>query len=243
MCIGDEILFKKLCCEFEDNIEESKEYVSSDVIHELRRSAKEHSINVFTSEPFSEESMGDQGVHSDALVEANIRGNFDLLLRNAFISEQLGKYHFENFNETDKSMSHLLDALFLLGLWLGSKIQKRYVVEGDEVEINRRIKEVEDGRVGGRERAKIFLPVKVELIRLLFEKAPYEGWGSIEEAIKVIEEELFSFIEKGACEGSHNHQGDPEKTILNWDNLDATIYRWIKEDDIIRSVFNTIIMP
>lgn len=243
MCISDEILFEKLCYEFEDNIEESKAYVSSDVIYELRRSAKEYSINVFTSELFSEDSMGDQGVRSDALIEANIRGNFDLLLRNAFISEQLGKYYFENYDEIDKSISHLLDALFLLSLWLGSKIQKRYVVEAGEVEINRRLKEMEDGRVGGRERAKIFLPVKVELIRLLFEKAPYKGWGSIDEAIKVIEGELFTFIEKEAREGSQNHQGDSDKTLLDWGNLDATIYRWIKEDDIIRSVFNAVIMP
>ncbi len=235
----DEMFFEKLCNEFKNNLKESKKYISPSVIHEFRRSAREYSINVFTSETYSEESFGDQGVRSDSLVAANIHGDFDLLLRNAFISEQLGEYCFENYDKPDESISHLLDALFLLSSWVGSKIKERYKVETVEVELNRRLKAREDGGLGGRERAKKYMPVKVELIRLLFEKAPIQGWESVGEAILAIEKGLFKFIviESDMRKSQANYRGD-DNTLLLWDNLHETISRWIKEDEFIKSVFD-----
>lgn len=129
MCKSDRILFEKLCGEFEDNIKHSKIYISPEVIHELRHYARDYSVNVFSNEPYSDESIGNQGIRSNALVEINLHGNVDLLLRDAIISEQLGKYLFDNYDEPDESISHLFDALFLLGLWLGAKIKNRYEVE------------------------------------------------------------------------------------------------------------------
>lgn len=240
----DEILFERLCDEFDNNIKESKPFIKSEMICEFRRVAREYSINVYSSERYSDESFGDQGIRSNALVEAKIHGNFDSLLRSAFISEQLGKYSFENYDEPNESVSHLLDALFLLNSWLGVKIKERYREETIEIEVNRRLKAREDGRNGGKERAKKFSSVKVELIRLLFEKVPSQGWNSIDEAIKAIEGELFEFIIKEAGGGERPiHYSKAEKILLRWDALDATIYRWIKEDDIIKSVFDEVITP
>lgn len=243
MCISDKVLFEKLCDEFESNLKESKAYISSDVIHEIRSYANEYSIEVFTSAPYSDESIGDQGIRSNALADANVHGDFDSLLRNAVISEQLGKYSFEHYDDIDKSISHLFDALFLQGLWFGSKIQSRYMIEVGEVEIKKRTKEKEDGRLGGKERAKVFLPIKVELTRLLFEKVPSEGWKSISDAIKVIETELFEFIESESRKGQGgNKGGDADNKYLLWDNLDGTITRWIREDDFIRAAFDSVVI-
>lgn len=242
MCKSDELLFERLCDEFDNNIKESKPFIKSEIICEFRRVAREYSINVYSSERYSDESFGDQGIRSDALVEAKIHGDFDSLLRSAFISEQLGKYSFENYGESNESVSHLLDALFLLNSWLGVKIKERYREETIEIEVNRRLKAREDGRNGGKERAKKFSSVKVELIRLLFEKVPSQGWGSVGEAISTIEVELFSFIEIEAGKG-RNPAGRCEavNTILLWDNLGETINRWEKEDEVINSVFNAVV--
>ncbi|MEM6161935.1 hypothetical protein AAH446_15515 [Erwinia sp. P6884] len=239
----DEILFKRLCDEFDNNIKDSKPFVKSEMICELRRVAREYSINVYSSEPYSDESFGDQGIRSYALVETKIHGDFDSLLRSAFISEQLGKYSFENYDEPNESVSHLLDALFLLNSWLGVKVKERYREETIDIEVNRRLKAREDGRNGGKERAKKFSPVKVELIRLLFEKVPSQGWGSIGEAISIIEVELFNFIEIEMAKGqSHANHHEADNLILLWDNLSETIHRWVKEDEIVKSVFDSIVL-
>lgn len=238
----DEVLFEGLCDEFDNNIKESTPFIKSEMICEFRRVAREYSINVYSSERYSDESFGDQGIRSYALVEAKIHGGFDSLLRSAFISEQLGKYSFENYGEINESVSHLLDALFLLNLWLGVKIKERYREETIEIEVNRRLKAREDGRNGGKERVKKFSSVKVELIRLLFEKVPSQGWGSIGEAISAIEVELFSFIEIEARKGKNpTGRCEADNTILLWDNLGETINRWEKEDEVINSVFNAVV--
>ena len=244
MCNYDEMLFTRLCDEFENNIKESKGRIDSQMIREFRRYAREYSVSVYDSEPYSDESFGDQGIRSDALVAANLNGDFDMLLRSAFISEQLGKYSFDNYDEPDKSISHLLDALFLLSSWLGLKVKERYNKEVIEIEVNRRLKASEDGKVGGKIRAKKFLPFKVELIRLLFENAPDQGWKSTDEAISAIEVDLFKFIEIEAENGGgQTNHCDFDNTLLLWDNLGVTINRWVKEDEIIKTVFDKVIRP
>lgn len=242
MCKSDEVLFEKLCDEFDNNIKESKTFIKSEMICEFRRVAREYSINVYNSESYSDESFGDQGVRSHALVEAKIHGDFDSLLRCAFISEQLGIYSFENYDEPNESVSHLCDALFLLNLWLGVKLKERFREESIEIEVNRRLKAREDGKEGGKERAKKFLPVKAELIRLLFEKVPSQGWGSVNEAISTIEVELFNFIEIEAGKGKDSTgYCEVNNILLLWDNLGETINRWVKEDEVIKSVFNAVV--
>ncbi|MEN7461131.1 hypothetical protein [Pantoea dispersa] len=244
MCKCDEILFERLSEQFENIIKESKAFIKSETIREFRRVAHEYSTNVYNSEPCSDESFGDQGISSHALVEAKIHGNFDSLLRCAFISEQLGKYSFDNYDEPNESVSHLCDALFLLNLWLGVKVKERFREESIEIEVNKRLKAREDGRDGGKERAKKFLPVKVELIRLLFDKVPSQGWGSIGEAISAIEIELFNFIEINVAKGQGNaNYRKVDNVILLWDNLSETIHRWAKEDEIVKSVFDSVAMP
>lgn len=241
MCKCDEILFERLSDQFDNIIKESKNFIKSETISEFRRVAREYSINAYDSEPYSDESFGDQGIRSHALVEAKIHGDFDSLLRCAFISEQLGKYSFDNYDEPDESVTHLCDALFLLNLWLGVKFKERFREESIEIEVNRRLKAREDGKGGGKERAKKFLPVKVELIRLLFEKVPSQGWGSVGEAIATIEVELFNFIEIDMAKGKGNvncHEVD--NIILLWDNLSETIHRWVKEDEIVKAVFDSL---
>lgn len=242
MCKCDEILFERLSDQFENIVKESKTFIKSETIHEFRRVAREYSIDVYNSEPYSDESFGDQGIRSHALVEAKIHGNFDSLLKSAFISEQLGKYYFDNYDEPNESVLHLLDALFLLNLWLGVKIKERYREESVEIEVIRRLKSREDGSVGGKERAKKFLPVKVELIRLLFEKVPIQRWGSVGEAISTIEVELFNFIEIEAGKGRNpTGHSEADNILLLWDNLSETINRWVKEDEVINSVFNAVV--
>ena len=242
MCKCDEIFFERLSDQFEYIIKESKTFIKTETVHEFRRVAREYTINVYNSEPYSDESFGAQGIRSHALVEAEIHGDFDSLLRCAFISEQLGKYSFDNYDEPNESVSHLCDALFLLNLWLGVKVKERFRDESIEVEVNRRLKAREDGKDGGKERAKKFLPVKVELIRLLFEKVPIQGWGSVGEAISIIEIELFKFIEIEA-EKVKNPRGhcEADNILLLWDNLGETINRWVKEDEVINSVFNAVV--
>lgn len=242
MCKSDEVLFERLCDEFDNNIKESKPFIKSEMIWEFRRVAREYSINVYNSEPCSDESFGDQGIRSHALVDAKIHGDFDSLLRCAFISEQLGKYSFDNYDEANESVSHLCDALFLLNLWLGVKFKERFREESIEIEVNRRLKVREDGKSGGKERAKKFLPVKVELIRLLFEKVPIQRWDSVGEAISTIEVELFNFIEVEAGKGMNpTVRGEAGNILLLWDNLSETINRWMKEDEVINSVFNAVV--
>ena len=242
MCKCDEVLFERLCDEFDNNIKESKPFIKSEMICELRRVAREYSINVYSSALYSDESFGNQGIRSYALVEAKIHGDFDSLLRSAFISEQLGKYFFENYDESNESVSHLLDALFLLNSWLGVKIKEKFREETIEIEVNRRLKAREDGRNGGKERAKKFSSVKVELIRLLFEKVPSQGWESFSEAISTIEVELFNFIEIEAGKGKNlTGHCEADNILLLWDNLGETINRWVKEDEVINSVFDAVV--
>lgn len=138
----------------------------------------------------------------------------------------------------------MFDALFLLNLWLGVKVKERYREESVEIEVDRRLKSREDGSVGGKERAKKFLPVKAELIRLLFENVPSQGWESVSEAISAIEVELFDFIEieTGKAKGK-NSTGycEVNNILLLWENLGETINRWVKEDEVINSVFNAVV--
>lgn len=87
---------------------------------------------------------------------------------------------------------------------------------------------------GGKAKAEHYIPVKQEVIRLLYKNAPPDGgWQKRTVAARAIELELMSFVEKMKALN--------EGLDLNEDELSATMVRWAREDSEVRAAFEATV--
>lgn len=96
-------------------------------------------------------------------------------------------------------------------------------------------------RKGGIAKAEtLYRPIKREVIRLLYEKSPEEGWKKIAAAVRAIVDDVYKYqSEITAAENEGLADDDPrrKKEPLSHQNMENTLKKWIREDAEVRAAF------
>ncbi|MCP9676073.1 hypothetical protein NNC12_20785 [Escherichia fergusonii] len=121
---------------------------------------------------------------------------------------------------------YIQDAMYFYGKWQGSRENKEWAKENEKKEEERRenIKESMDEK---------YMPIKIEIIRLLHKKVPLKKWTSIPKAIAGIQRELELFLENESKDRGSN---------LDSSNLERTIKGWLKKDRYLEFAFSEAVL-
>ena len=158
-------------------------------------------------------------------VEAVLQGRFDKYL---YIS--LCYYHLAFLVSGRERISdgckYIQDAMYFYGKWQGSRENKEWAKDKEEKEEERRenIKESMDDK---------YMPIKIEIIRILHKKAPLKKWTSIPKAIAGNQRELELFLENEPKDRGSN---------LDSSNLERTIKGWLKKDRYLGFAFSEAVL-
>ncbi|CAM7078743.1 hypothetical protein ENINMA044M2_14300 [Enterobacter intestinihominis] len=157
-------------------------------------------------------------------VDAVLQGRFDKYL---YIS--LCYYHLallvsarERINDGCK---YIQDAMYFYGKWHGSREHKEWAEHKGKKEKDR----LDNAKESINEK---YVPIKVEIIRLLHSKMPLNKWSSTTKAISGIQRELEQFLDNESKDKSCN---------LNPSNLERTIKEWIKKDGYLEYAFSEVL--
>ncbi|MFJ3292843.1 hypothetical protein ACIPKK_12580 [Enterobacter asburiae] len=157
-------------------------------------------------------------------VDAVLQGRFDKYL---YIS--LCYYHLallvsarERINDGCK---YIQDAMYFYGKWQGSREHKEWA----EHKVKKEKERLDNAKGSMNEK---YVPIKVEIIRLLHSKMPLDKWSSTTKAISAIQRELEQFLDNETEDKSCN---------LNYSNLDRTIKEWIKKDGYLKFAFSEVV--
>lgn len=157
-------------------------------------------------------------------VDAVLQGRFDKYL---YIS--LCYYHLaflvSGRERIIDACNYIQDAMYFYGKWHGSREHKEWAEHKEKTEKDRldNAKESINGK---------YVPIKVEIIRLLHSKMPLNKWSSTTKAISGIQRELEQFLDNESKDKACN---------LNPSNLERTIKEWIKKDGYLKYAFSEVL--
>ncbi len=158
-------------------------------------------------------------------VDAVLQGRFDKYL---YIS--LCYYHLaflvSGRERIIDACNYIQDAMYFYGKWHGSREHKEWAENEEKKEKDR----LDNAKESMNEK---YVPIKVEIIRLLHSKMPLDKWASVPKAIEGIRRELVLFLEN-----------EPQNKASNLDcnNLERTIKGWIKKDSILEFAFSEAVL-
>lgn len=157
-------------------------------------------------------------------VDAVLQGRFDKYL---YIS--LCYYHLAFLVSGRKRIidgcNYIQDAMYFYGKWHGSREHKEWA----EYKVKKEKDRLDNAKGSMNEK---YVPIKVEIIRLLHSKMPLDKWSSTTKAISGIQRELEQFLDNETKDKSCN---------LNPSNLDRTIKEWIKKDSYLKFAFSEVV--
>lgn len=157
-------------------------------------------------------------------VDAVLQGKFDKYL---YIS--LCYYHLaclvSGIGRITDGSKYIQDAMYFYGKWQGSRENKEWAKDKEKKEEER----CENAKKSKEEK---YLPIKFEIIRLLYSKKSLGKYASESKAIEGIEVELVEFLENEPKEISSN---------LDSSNLKRTIKGWLKKDIYLAFAFSEVV--
>lgn len=154
-------------------------------------------------------------------VDAVLQGRFE-----KYLYMSLCYYHLASLMSDRERMAdgckYLQFAMYFYGKWQGSREYKEWIEEKVKNEKER----LDNAKESTNEK---YIPVKLEIIRLLSLKKPSGKWGSLAKAIASIQQELELFL-----------KNEPKDKASNLDpnNLERTIKGWLKKDRYLEIAFS-----
>ncbi|HDQ4039435.1 TPA: hypothetical protein ACGE8O_002332 [Yersinia enterocolitica] len=158
-------------------------------------------------------------------VDTVLRGRFDKYLYISLCHYHLASVVSDRGRITD-GCKYLQDAMYFYGKWQGSRERK----EWDEEKKKKQEERLENAKEGMNEK---YMPIKLEIIRLLHSKMPLDKWASITKAIAGIQQELELFLQNEPKDKASNLQPS---------NLPRTIQGWVKEDYYLEFAFSEVVV-
>lgn len=158
-------------------------------------------------------------------VDAVLQGKFHKYLYISLCYYHLARLVSEMGRKSD-GCKYIQNAMYFYGKWQGSREQKEWAENKEKKEKDR----LDNARESMNEK---YVPIKVEIIRLLHSKMPLDKWASVPKAIEGIRRELVLFLEN-----------EPENKASNLDcnNLERTIKGWIKKDSNLEFAFSEAVL-
>lgn len=92
---------------------------------------------------------------------------------------------------------------------------------------------------GGKAKAALYAPLKVEIIRLLYCNKPNDGWKNMPEALKFIDKDICRFIELNGCPGSTEKK--EEELADLYSRIPRMIRDWSKDDALVKAAFEATV--
>ncbi|TQN82076.1 UNVERIFIED_ORG: hypothetical protein FHU00_1512 [Citrobacter freundii] len=158
-------------------------------------------------------------------VDAVLQGKFDKYL---YIS--LCYYHLaflvSGRERITDGCKYIQDAMYFYGKWQGSRENKEWAKNKEKNEEERR----ENAKKAKEEK---YLPIKFEIIRLLYSKKPLGKWTSISKAIEDIQQELVLFLK---------NEPKDKSSKLDSSNLGRTIKGWLETDRYLEIAFSEAVL-
>lgn len=213
-------LFDELNSAYEDRLNKliKKRKISIEKYESNALQYLEDRIGDYGSDEFLQNSS--KILESEFPFEAAICGRFDKYLYLSQCYYYLASVMPDRGRLVD-GCKYLQEALYYCGLWQGAGEYEQWNDQKQKDEQDR-LENAKEAK--GKNNSKI----KVEIIRLLECLIPAEGWSNKEEAVKGIEKELWSYIEKLSADGP---------PLLNQDNLPRTVKDWSRNDDAVKHAF------
>lgn len=94
---------------------------------------------------------------------------------------------------------------------------------------------------GGKAKAARFAPLKAEVVRLLQEMKPAEGWKSKAAAIRCIDSGLRSFIDRHGWPTSVDKSNQSRDVAEQYALIERQIYVWSKDDADVKAAFDATV--
>ncbi|MEA5206381.1 hypothetical protein [Enterobacter mori] len=91
---------------------------------------------------------------------------------------------------------------------------------------------------GGKAKAALYAPLKVEIIRLLYCNKPNDGWKNRRDALKSIDKDICKFIDLYGCTGSGSSKKKKEELADLYSRIPRMIEDWSREDSIVKAAFD-----
>ncbi|MFP2516513.1 hypothetical protein [Buttiauxella agrestis] len=180
----------------------------------------------YGSEYFLEQSTQFLKSEADFIrVDTVLQGRFDKYLYLSLCYYHLASVVAGSGRITD-GCKYLQDAMCFYGKWQGSREHKEWVDEKRKIEEER----LENAKERMNEK---YIPIKIEIIRLLHSKTPSEKWISIPKAIAGIQKELELFLKNELKDKASN---------LDASNLERTIKGWLKKDCYLEFAFSEVVV-
>ncbi|HEY3591076.1 MAG TPA: hypothetical protein VGL07_13575 [Buttiauxella sp.] len=88
---------------------------------------------------------------------------------------------------------------------------------------------------GGKAKAALYAPLKVEIIRLLYCNKPMDGWKSRRDALKSIDKDICRFIELHGCPRISEKKKEEQADLYS--RIPRMIEDWSREDVIVKAAF------
>lgn len=94
---------------------------------------------------------------------------------------------------------------------------------------------------GGKAKAVRFVPLKAEVVRLLLEMKPAEGWKSKAAAIKCIDSGLRSFIDRYGWPTSADKSNQPKDAAEQYALIERQVNDWSRDDVDVKAAFDATV--
>lgn len=178
----------------------------------------------------------------DVCFTAKIEGKFQRYLFLSLVCKSWGQVSYK-IGKKDEGLKFLAEANYYYGLWKGA-------IEFDEWNTCKDVKQDEikdNANKGGQARSRRFDVVKKEVMRLLKEKVPEDGWKNKITAVDDITADLWLFIQsenrkiknENALLPSYNQIRQP--FIMEENNLGRTVQDWSRNDKNLKEAFSVVL--
>lgn len=157
-------------------------------------------------------------------VDAVLQGKFHKYLYISLCYYHLARLVSERGRKAD-GCKYIQNAMYFYGKWQGSREHKEWA----EHKVKKEKERLDNAKESMNEK---YVPIKVEIIRLLHSKMSLDKWSSTTKAISAIQRELEQFLDNETKDKSCN---------LNPSNLDRTIKEWIKKDGYLKFAFSEVV--
>lgn len=94
---------------------------------------------------------------------------------------------------------------------------------------------------GGKAKAVRFAPLKAEVVRLLQEMKPAEGWKNKATAIKCIDSGLRSFIDRHGWPTSVDKSNQSRDAAEQYALIERQVYDWSRDDVDVKAAFDATV--
>ncbi|WP_193161848.1 hypothetical protein [Enterobacter ludwigii] len=94
---------------------------------------------------------------------------------------------------------------------------------------------------GAKAKAALFAPLKAEVIRLLHDRQPEDGWKNKNAAIEAIDEHICAFIEHYGFPGSSGKQNRVNNQDEQFARIPRLVSDWSRNDSRVKAAFDATV--